>query len=223
MTSPSFRFHFRADDRRTAFTLVELLTVITIIVILVGLIVGAAGFANTKAARSRAEGEIKALSAAAENYKSDNGIYPSSDASDSLDPRKQGQPTAYVTASRDLYALLSGQIDTNTGKPLTVAVYPPAPAAGARNYWGDLKPNMLGGVKDGVSAKVTAINDPWGFSYGYSTAYAKGVADNAAAVPPVTTTPSKGYNPTFDLWSVANKTTSASDTSTQQPVWITNW
>ncbi len=218
---------------RGAFTLIELLTVITIIVILVGLIVGAAGFANTKAGRSRAEGEIKALSAAAENYKADNGIYPRSPAkppanayTDNLDAKTQADPDvtnkpAYGNASRDLYALLTGQVNATSGAPITNPTHPPpAPASGVQNYFGDLKPGMLLGVKDGKGT-VTAIKDPFGMSYGYSTA-------NAADLEDVNITPDKrrGYNPTFDLWSVANKPSSATtvtEVDKVRPVWITNW
>lgn len=209
----------RAAVCAAAFTLGELLTVITIIVILVGLIVGAAGYANTKASRSRAETEIKALSAAAENYKSDNGVYPRSPSppkpaayTDNLDARTQGDPSdaAYKNASRDLYALLSGQVDATTGTPDSSPKYPRSTTATGTNYWGDLKPNMLGRSASG-STTISTINDPYGLSYGYSTAYQADL-DNG------TNPPGRGYNPTFDLWSVANK-----PGITNQAVWITNW
>ncbi len=58
------------------FTLIELLVVITIIGILAGLILSAAGYIQKKGARSRAEAEIAALSAALESYKADMGDYP---------------------------------------------------------------------------------------------------------------------------------------------------
>jgi type II secretion system protein G len=58
------------------FTLLELLVVITIIAILAGLILNTAGYMQKKAARSRAEAEIAALSAALESYKADMGDYP---------------------------------------------------------------------------------------------------------------------------------------------------
>ena len=60
----------------SAFTLIELLVVIAIIAILAGLILSTAGGIQKKAARSRAESEIAALSAALESYKADNGDYP---------------------------------------------------------------------------------------------------------------------------------------------------
>lgn len=58
------------------FTLVELLVVITIIAILAALVLSTAGGIQDKAARSRAQSEIAALSAALESYKADNGDYP---------------------------------------------------------------------------------------------------------------------------------------------------
>jgi len=58
------------------FTLIELLVVITIIAILAALVLNTAGFVQKKAARSRAETEIAALSAALESFKADNGDYP---------------------------------------------------------------------------------------------------------------------------------------------------
>ena len=60
----------------SAFTLIELLIVIAIIAILAGLILSTAGGIQKKAARSRAESEVAALSAALESYKADNGDYP---------------------------------------------------------------------------------------------------------------------------------------------------
>lgn len=61
-----------------AFTLIELLIVITIIGILAGLTLSTLGYVNKKAARSRAEAEVAALSAAIESYKLDYGSYPAS-------------------------------------------------------------------------------------------------------------------------------------------------
>ena len=66
----------RLPSRQDGFTLIELLVVITVIAILAGLVLQGAGYAQKKAARSRAEAEIAALSAALESYKSDNGDYP---------------------------------------------------------------------------------------------------------------------------------------------------
>jgi general secretion pathway protein G len=70
---------FRSKGKSTSthgFTLMELLVVITIIAILAGLVLQTAGYVQKKAARSRAEAEIAALSAALESYKADMGDYP---------------------------------------------------------------------------------------------------------------------------------------------------
>jgi prepilin-type N-terminal cleavage/methylation domain-containing protein len=60
----------------SGFTLIELLVVITVIAILAGLVLQTAGYVQKKAARSRAETEMAALSAALESYKADMGDYP---------------------------------------------------------------------------------------------------------------------------------------------------
>jgi type II secretory pathway pseudopilin PulG len=161
-----------------AFTIVELLIVLVIILVLAGLILSTSGYVQSKSKRARAEGEIAALSTALENYKADNGIYPTDTANGTtniLDARTMFNPTApqYAAASVFLYKELSGDLLGNrvpTGK----SYFP-------------FKPNMLL-PKDQTQA-VTAIADPFGHSYGYSTA-------NQASS-------SKGYNPTFDLWSTA--------------------
>ena len=56
---------------------IELLIVMTIILVFAGLILATTGYVQKKGARSRAEAEIAAMSAALENYKADNGVYPS--------------------------------------------------------------------------------------------------------------------------------------------------
>ena len=175
-----------------AFTLIELLVVITIIIVLAGLILSTVGYVQKKGARSRAETEIAAMSAACESYKADNGIYPRDNATngytDSLDARTSGDPANYQSASLYLYTQLSA---TNPDG---------STIAGARSYF-SFKPNMLSPRQ---SLPITAIVDPFGNSYGYSTAY----QSNA----------STGYNPTFDLWSTAGVTS-----GTNQTEWIKNW
>src|SRR5438552_10841593 len=93
---------------KTPFSLIELLVVIGVIIILAGLILSTVGYVQKKGARSRAETEIAAMSAACESYKADNGIYPRGPAAattigsitipanvtDSLDPKTNGDPTS---------------------------------------------------------------------------------------------------------------------------------
>jgi type II secretory pathway pseudopilin PulG len=178
---------FRAEG---AVTIIELLVVIIIILILAGLILSISSYVQNKGARARAETEIAAMSAALESYKADNGIYPMSANTNALDPATTN-PSSYVSACQYLYIQLSGDSD---GNPTTTT------SSDTKNYLGSLKPNML---KPSPPGAGTYFSDPFGNSYGYSTAKASGGAF--------------GNNPTFDLWSTGGSTTS--DTSK----WIKNW
>jgi prepilin-type N-terminal cleavage/methylation domain-containing protein len=190
-------FH-SSSSVRGAFTLIELLVVITIITVLAGLILSTVTYVQKKGVRARAETEIAALSAAIESYKADNGIYPRDNTTtlytDTLDARSNTDATltVYQNASLYLYQLLSGDTDADL-----------QPNAGAKIYF-SFKLQMLDGTRDanGNLTSVSYIRDPFGNSYGYST---------ANQVDPTT----KGYNSTFDLWSTAN--------STDSNLWIKNW
>src|SRR5207248_10097832 len=95
--------------RSRGFTIIELLVVISIIIILAGLILSTVGYVQKKGARSRAEAEIAAISAALENYKADNGIYPTdATTTETLDPAVTINMTYYALASLYLYKQLSG-------------------------------------------------------------------------------------------------------------------
>jgi len=182
---------FRVED---AFTLIELLVVISIIIVLAGLVLATSGYVATKGRRSRAEAEIAAMSAALEGYKADNGIYPTDPATTEQLKATNTNPADYSPACRFLYKQLTGDDD---GDPTT-----PAPA-NAKDYLSSaLKPQMLSPSPPGPN---TFIRDPFGNSYGYST------------LKSVNTTSTDGYNPTFDLWSVAD------DTTGNQNKWIKNW
>jgi type II secretory pathway pseudopilin PulG len=176
-----------------AFTVIELLITITLILVLAGLILATSGYVQTKVKRSRAEAEIAAITAALENYRADNGTYPTdttNGTTNALDARTTFNPTAaqYSAASLFLYKELSGDPAGNR-------------APTDKSYF-TFKPNML--LPKEQTQAVTAIADPFGVSYGYSTA-------NQA-------NPSKGYNPTFDLWSTAGGMAGA-----DQAKWIKNW
>jgi general secretion pathway protein G len=192
-------FDIRASKLRVedAFTLIELLVVISIIIVLAGLVLATSGYVATKGRRSRAEAEIAAISAALESYKADNGIYPRDTTStDKLDARvhvnsdpQTGNPE-YLAASVYLFTQLSG-MDVNQ-----------TPTAGAKGYF-PFKAQLLGGTTN-TSSKVLYVRDPFGNSYGYSTAY-----QNSS---------STGYNPTFDLWSTAGGKSAG-----EVQKWIKNW
>ena len=167
--------------RKRAFTIIELLVVIALIIILAGLILSTVGYVQKKGARSRAEAEIAAISAALESYKADNGIYPrDATKTDQVDPTASPIPTI---ATQFLYEQLSGNSAANL-----------QPISGAKTYL-SFKPQMLSGTKDtnGNLTSVDFIRDPFGNSYGYSTTKASDPSKN-------------GYNPTFDLWSTAGST-----------------
>jgi general secretion pathway protein G len=179
--------------RKSAFTIVELLVVIAIIIIFGSLVLNIIGYVQKKGGRARAEAEIAAMSAALESYKADNGIYPrDATATDTLDPAANINLAKYALASLYLYEQLSGDTSANR-----------QPATGAKTYFA-FKPNQLSPTVQ--TQNVTAIRDPFGNSYGYSTA--------KAASPSGTV----GNNPTFDLWSTAGTTSGADQTQ-----WIKNW
>jgi prepilin-type N-terminal cleavage/methylation domain-containing protein len=189
-----------------AFTLIELIVVIAIIIVLAGLILSTMGYVQKKGARSRAETEIAAMSAACESYKADNGIYPANSDTNALDARTNLDPSAavYSAASFFLYEKLAGVTSGSR-----------AEIPSGKTYF-TFKPNMLLPAPPST-ADITAIRDPFGNSYGYST-----IANPTANPSP---SPGVGYNPTFDLWSTAG--TAASPTpappATQQGLWIKNW
>jgi type II secretory pathway pseudopilin PulG len=172
-----------------AFTMVELLTVMAIIIVLAGLIMATAGYVQKKGYRSRTEAEIAAISAALENYKADNGVYPRDEVTDSFSVSTTSVAD-YRAPSLKLYEYLSG--DSTHDRIAETKTYFP------------FKPNQLSPADQ--TQPVTAVRDPFGNSYGYSTAKS---ANPAGAV---------GHNPTFDLWSIAN-----GKAGTDQSRWIKNW
>ena len=178
---------FRAEG---AVTIIELLVVIIIILILAGLILPISSYVQNKGVRARAETEIAAMSAALESYKADNGIYPSDANTISLTATNTDSAT-YSAASLALYKFISGDSDADR-------------VVDQKSYF-TFKPNML--APPGGTGPVTAILDPFGNSYGYST------SKNPVANPNADT--ASGYNPTFDVWSTAN--------STDSNQWIKNW
>jgi prepilin-type N-terminal cleavage/methylation domain-containing protein len=196
-------FVFRHSSCRRAFTLIELIVVVGIIAVLAGLVLSTVGYARKKGARARAETEIAAISAALENYKADNAVYPSNNNTNNLDARTNGDPGSsdYRNASLDLYNLLFGATSGSR-----------TPDPGKRSYF-VFKPNML--FPADQTQNVQYVQDPFGNSYGYST------AANPQANPTPSGTP--GYNPTFDLWATAGLTADPTSPDTITPQWIKNW
>jgi general secretion pathway protein G len=165
-------------DRTAGFTIVEVLVALAIILVLAGLILATSSYVSSKAARSRAEVEIAAISAALEIYPSDITI----------DARKIGDPAQYQTASATLFKNLSGDLNGDGQSDLGVTSYMA------------FKPKQTGGTT------ALFVKDPFGNSYGYSTIFQ--------------TDSTKGYNPSFDLWSTAGTST----TGMPNPApWVKNW
>src|SRR5512133_2874090 len=144
----------RGELRCNAFTLIELVLVVGIITVLAGLVLSTVGYARKKGGRARAETEMAAMSAACENYKADNAVYPNSTGTggtDGLDPSTTNLDD-YKMPSRYMYGQISGDLDFN-GTPDT----------GVRSYM-TFKPTLL--LRDDMSNPpsstnpVTAIRDP---------------------------------------------------------------
>src|SRR5947208_5419315 len=196
----------RGERHYNAFTLIELVVVVGLILVLTGLVLSTVGYARKKGARARAETEIAAMAAALESYKADNGVYPTNSVTNNLDPKTNGDPgtTAYSFASQYLYGELSGDRNFNY-------IIDPS-EQGNRSYFafksnppsadGTSNSGMLSITRSGNTYTVNYIRDPFGNSYGYSTA-------NQA-------NPNNGYNPTFDLWSTSGLTTAGQPTQADQ-------
>lgn len=226
---------------KKGFTLIELLVVMLIISILAGLILYILPMVHYKEAHTRAEGEIRSITTALESYKSDNGSYPddallgagsyTKNYTDNLDARTSGDPTqsTYSNANLVLYRALSGDrnldrkwdgtgttdssLDLN-GQSLGTPLAAPPTA-----YYNPPFPNSMLLPPNGTGT-VTGIVDPFGYYYGYSTAYQ---GDIATGVNP----PTHGYNSTFDLWSTGGTVSKSSDSPAQvlakRAKWIINW
>ncbi|MGC3988322.1 MAG: type II secretion system protein [Chthoniobacteraceae bacterium] len=156
-----------------AFTLVELLTVMVIILILAGIVMSTVGYAQKKAAKSRALSEINAMSSACESYKTDNGGYPRNVSTDKLDPNNASYssaaapatsgtsltPNAYSKASMWLYACLSGDyngdgmVNTSDGDAMYAAL-------GQTTKPGTITPTKYMDFKDDMRGRYSSTTDP---------------------------------------------------------------
>ena len=138
--------------KNRGFTLIELLVVIAIMITLGGLILTTLGYVQTKGARSRAEAEIAAMSAALESYKADNGIYPA------CPPPTPGAHALYQSLSGDGNDAIGGTT-ASTGVFVSTG----------KSYMA-LKSNML---KPNPPDATSRIVDPFGNAYGYNSPGAK--------------------------------------------------
>jgi prepilin-type N-terminal cleavage/methylation domain-containing protein len=212
--------------KRTGFTLIELLVVISIIAVLAGITLGVTGNVQKKAAASRAQVEIAAIENALENYKIDNGDYPSTNSITISGGLYASNPTAstYLGASptlsagafsggsggRLLFTSLMGRTSLQTAAGSDVAV-----VSGYTQYL-ELKPSQVGSP-----TASSYIQDPFGYAYGYyynAVGNVNGVANskslNNFVVP--------------DIWSTSGETgainlTAGSPENARYLRWITNW
>jgi prepilin-type N-terminal cleavage/methylation domain-containing protein len=207
---------------RTGFTLIEMVIVIAIILLLAGLVIGIANYAMRKAAKERVLTEIKSISGAIEAYRIDNGTVPQNSDTDLLDARIHFDAVGgssgdyYRKASLYLYQTLSGDLEPANapdGKPET----------GNRSYYTFERCLNVARTPTGEITRVNFVQDPFGSSYGYSTAglkleteYRKELRSNQQAPRPADR---KGFNATnFDLWSTTGATTQDG-----QAKWVKNW
>lgn len=207
-----------------AFTLIEMITVIAIIAILAGLILSVNGLAQRKAAVARTTTEIKAISGGCESYKTDMGGYPQdANLTDTLDPRVSTVPTNsnYQNSSKFLYGALTG--DDGGGSAGNAYNGKIDSGETPRNYLPDFFKASRFDSGYRTTNKISYVVDPFGYSYGYSTAGLKAdqdyrvklVTDSNASRPAAA-----GYNTTFDLWSTGGSSTSSTNDLAK---WIKNW
>lgn len=175
------------------------------------------------------------LTAAAEAYKSDHGAFPRmpgktegvisgnppTQGASPVNPIVNGNPARanYKLASQYLYEQLAGDYD-----------FDGAPDPGATVYV-NFKPSQLGHSQDNLKM-VAYLQDPYGYSYGYSTSAMtdeeceqKATSLNSAGTPSIRPTP-KGFNvSSYDLWSTAGYTTNPTPTNetTVWSKWMKNW
>ena len=226
----------------SAFTLIEVVTSMAIILVLTGLVISISGYVQKKGSQARAQGEMAMLGAAAESYKADNGGYPQdleASAADSntdrLSPKLHFNPTSdeYEKSSKFLYKQLTGdkQGQTDDSDPDGI------PDKGEPAYLKEFDPRILKTKKDDSNKilEVKYFQDPWGFSYGYSTAaagkereYQNDAKKNAKAARP-TGEAMPGFNSaSYDLWSTGGSRPNSAPTSPKAKElewakWVKNW
>lgn len=228
---------------KKGFTLVELLVVMMVISVLAGLILYILPYVHNKEARTRAEAEIKGMASALESYKADNGSYPddailgagfyTKGKTDNLDARMANDPTStadpsnYAAASLVLYRALSGdrnldrKIDRTGSTDLSLDLQGQSlasPLAEPPTTYYPFPTNML--LPPNGTGTVTGVVDPFGYYYGYSTAYQGDIATG-------NNPPTRGYNATYDFWSTGGTVAKGSDSPTQisnkRSKWLINW
>ena len=208
-----------------AFTLIEMLVVMAVIAVLAAILLNLNALVQSRAARTRALGEIQTLSSGCESYKADNGSYPQDAITDNLDPRADGNPNdnKYKNASLTLYKQLSGDLNADGRNDPNAST--PEPKGYLSDFFTPQRMGVDASKTVGTANWVLYIKDPYSNSYGYST---KGGDAEQKYRTKVSTDPAatrdpqpKGYNPTFDLWSTAGKIDLSDPRNVS--VWVKNW
>lgn len=186
--------HRRVSRCNAAFTLVELLTVIAIIVLLVGLTIGILGFAQGKAARSKAEGQMELISTGLMLYEKEYGEFP-----EPIDNSGEGSGGA-----KALYQALSGDGDN------FLVIGAEGGGAASTGIPGSTGEVLVEGIdpkanKHGLVNTNYALVDPFGQLWRYR----KHLKDELAE---------PTHNSTFDLWSVADDRKEENEAK-----WVKNW
>lgn len=136
--------HIGCMNRRSAFTLIELLTVIAIIAILAGITYGISAGIYQRQARTTAQAELSAISSALEAYRSQYGMYPIADTGNA------------VARGRVLFQALTNQIDPEGNDPRR-----------GRPFI-DISKVTLSTPETGTDfSSVNYFVDPWGNPYQY--------------------------------------------------------
>jgi type II secretory pathway pseudopilin PulG len=195
----------------------EMIVAVAIVAILMTLVVVLARPMSIGSKRAKAQAEIVTILSACGAYKADHGGDPQDNspsgtsATDALDPRIHltAATPVYTAANLFLYKQLTG--DNNANGAIDAGET-------GRKYAADFfKASRYDSSV--TSGTISYFKDPFGNPYGYSTAGLKAEQDyqillqtDSAASRPAA---SKGYNPTFDLWSTG--------ASTDPMKWIKNW
>jgi len=146
------------------FTLVELIVTISIIVILAGFVVGGMGYVEQKRAEEKAKVQIALLGKGIEEFKFDNGVYPTVP-NENLTNLAQARANNNEIFQR-LY--LDGVKNQNI-----------------RIYLAELDPAGTGqGWITGSGDAATYITDPWGREYRFRPGVLANGSPNPAAMGP---------------------------------------
>lgn len=145
------------------FTLVELIVSITIIVLLAGIVVGGMGFVEQKRAQEKAKVQVKLLEKGIEEYRFDNGAYPTVP---NVNPTNVAQARANNNAIfQRLY--LDGVNSQNV-----------------RIYLAELDPTATGQGWITLTNNTRYIIDPWGREYRFRPGSLADGTVNPAAMGP---------------------------------------